>query len=133
MSKASQSNFPRDLALVGAGYWGKNLARNFNSLGALHTICDANADTLAGYGDEYSSVAKETGCENAFRNARIAKIAIAAPATLHYQLVKAALEAGKDVFVEKPLFLYLAHAEELVALAEKEGLMLMVGHLLQYH
>ena len=133
MSTVTKPSFSPDLALVGAGYWGKNLARNFNSLGALHTICDANAETLAGYGAEYASVAKETSFENTCRNARIAKIAIAAPAALHYRLVKAALEAGKDVYVEKPLCLDLAQAEELVALAEKEGLILMVGHLLQYH
>jgi UDP-2-acetamido-3-amino-2,3-dideoxy-glucuronate N-acetyltransferase len=124
---------PPDLALIGAGYWGKNLARNFLQLGCLHTICDANPSILAGYGSEYSGVARVTTVTDVFSNKGIAKVAIAAPAALHYRLTKEALLAGKDVFVEKPLCLELAEAEELVALAVASGRILMVGHLLQYH
>lgn len=125
--------YPRDLALIGAGYWGKNLARNFLALGALHTLCDASAKTLAGYGDGYAGVLKTARAEELWGNAAITKVAIAAPAVLHYSLVKTAMEAGKDVFVEKPLCLVEKEAEELVALAERTGRVLMVGHLLQYH
>ncbi len=124
---------PRDLALIGAGYWGKNLARNFNALGALHTLCDASQETLAGYGAEYGEVRKTSDLEAVWREAAVTKVAIAAPAVLHYELAKAALTAGKDVFVEKPLCLEEAQARELVALAEQVGRVLMVGHLLQYH
>lgn len=123
----------RDLALIGAGYWGKNLGRNFNALGALHTLCDASRETLAGYGAEYGEVRKTSDLEVVWQDAAITKVAVAAPAVLHYELAKAALTAGKDVFVEKPLCLEEAQARELVALAERAGRVLMVGHLLQYH
>jgi UDP-2-acetamido-3-amino-2,3-dideoxy-glucuronate N-acetyltransferase len=122
-----------DLALIGAGYWGKHLARNFLQLGSLHTICDASSSTLNAYGSEYSAVSKVTTLTDVFSNKGITKVAIAAPAALHYRLAKEALAAGKDVFVEKPLCLQLAEAEELVALAASCGRILMVGHLLQYH
>lgn len=126
-------NTQRSLALIGAGYWGKNLARNFNILGALHTICDANASTLATYGDDYAAVQKTLSIEDVFRNPAINRVAIAAPAAVHYNLARAALLAGKDVFVEKPLCLDAAQGMELVELAAKSGCILMVGHLLQYH
>ena len=124
---------PRDLALIGAGYWGKNLARNFNTLGTLRTLCDASPQTLAGYGAEYGEVRKTADVEAVWRDPAITKVAIAAPAVLHYDLAKAAMLAGKDVFVEKPLCLEETQAQELVALAERAGRVLMVGHLLQYH
>src|SRR5262245_16139833 len=99
----NKSEFSRDVALIGAGYWGKNLARNFNNLGALHSLCDANDQVLAAYGADYSAVKKVSDPQTVFGDPAITKVAVAAPAILHYQLVKAALEAGKDVFVEKPL------------------------------
>jgi UDP-2-acetamido-3-amino-2,3-dideoxy-glucuronate N-acetyltransferase len=129
----STSEFPRDLALIGAGYWGKNLARNFNALGALHVLCDAHSATLAGYGDEYATVHKCLAVAEVWRDPTVTKVAIAAPAARHYELAKAALQAGKDVFVEKPLCLDPREAEELVQLAAGLGRVLMVGHLLQYH
>jgi UDP-2-acetamido-3-amino-2,3-dideoxy-glucuronate N-acetyltransferase len=123
----------RDLALVGAGYWGKNLARNFHALGVLHTLCDRSAATLQAYGTDYAGVRRCQDFDEVLRDAAITKIAIAAPAALHYPLAKAALLAGKDVFVEKPLCLELADAEDLVAVADRHKRVLMVGHLLQYH
>jgi UDP-2-acetamido-3-amino-2,3-dideoxy-glucuronate N-acetyltransferase len=123
----------KQLALIGAGYWGKNLARNFHSLGVLHTICDASSATLDTYGSDYAGVQKTTDPNTLFANPVIKQIAIAAPAVLHYQLVKNALSAGKDIFVEKPLCLDTDQAEELVKLADVQGRILMVGHLLQYH
>ena len=129
----SPANNGRDLALIGAGYWGKNLARNFHALESLHTICDANEATLAAYGAEYSAVSKVSQFAAVLQNPVITKVAIAAPAAAHYELVKRALEAGKDVFVEKPLCLGLREAAELGQLAVRCGRILMVGHLLQYH
>lgn len=123
----------RDLALVGAGYWGKNLARNFHALGALHTLCDRSAEILAGYGSDYAAVKKTGSFDDVLADAAVTKVAIAAPAAFHHRLAKAALLAGKDVYVEKPLCLDVSEAEELVMLAEKHGRILMVGHLLQYH
>src|SRR4051812_19505113 len=94
-----------NLALIGAGYWGKNLARNFHQLGVLHTICDAHAETLAGYGADYAGVRREPSFECVAADSAITRVAIAAPAALHHDLARAALLAGKDVFVEKPLCL----------------------------
>jgi len=126
-------NFSCDLALVGAGYWGKNLARNFNELGALHTVCDSVQATLDTYDAGYHGVQKTKTFKSVLESKSITKVAIAAPAALHYELAKAALLAGKDVYVEKPLCLEVAQGQELIELAEKQERVLMVGHLLQYH
>ena len=121
------------LALIGGGYWGKNLARNFLSLGALHTICDPSQDTLNSYGPDYANVKKIASYKDVLADAAISQVAIAAPATLHANLVRQALLAGKHVYVEKPLCLSITEGEELTELARKCNLTLMVGHLLQYH
>src|SRR5438445_409510 len=129
----NDNSHSRQLALIGAGYWGRNLARNFNQLQALHSICDSNEPILASYGPEYSEVKKTPDVAAVLGDPAITRVAIAAPAALHYRLVKASLEAGKDVFVEKPLALDAQEGMELVRLAQKHDRILMVGHLLQYH
>lgn len=121
------------LALVGAGYWGKNLARNFHALGSLKTLCDRSRDILDSYGAEYADVQKSTSFDDVLADPEITRVAIAAPAALHHRLAKAALLAGKDVYVEKPLCLDTSDAEDLVAVAREQNRILMVGHLLQYH
>lgn len=123
----------RKLALIGAGYWGKNLARNFHALGALHTLCDLSTAVLDSYGPNYAEVEKTGSFESVFENPSINQVAIAAPAAFHHQLAKAAILGGKDVYVEKPLCLRVEEAEELVELARERSRILMVGHLLQYH
>lgn len=132
-SESTTTARQRTLALIGAGYWGKNLARNFHGLGVLHTICDSARAILDSYGADYGDVQKSTEPEHVFANQAITQVAIAAPAVLHYRLARAALEAGKDVFVEKPLCLDVAEARALAALAESRQRVLMVGHLLQHH
>lgn len=119
------------VAHVGCGYWGKNLARNFAELGALATIVDGDAETAA-------RVAKETGAriatfEDVIADPAIVAISLATPAETHFTLAMRALEAGKHVYVEKPLALAPADAETLIAEAARRNLRLMVGHLLQYH
>jgi len=123
----------KNTALIGAGRWGKNLARNFYQLGALHTICDANESLLDSYQENYSGVALTSSTNAVFSNPEIKRVVIAAPAIQHYVLAKEALLAGKDVYVEKPLCMNVKEAEELIAVAEKQDKILMVGHLLQYH
>ncbi|HEX2135054.1 MAG TPA: Gfo/Idh/MocA family oxidoreductase [Microvirga sp.] len=119
------------VAVVGCGYWGKNLVRNFAELGALEALVDVhqpNVDALiASHGGRSLSL------EAALVDPAIEAVAIAVPAALHYALAKRSLEAGKHVFVEKPLALEVAQASELCALAERLDRRLMVGHLLQYH
>jgi UDP-2-acetamido-3-amino-2,3-dideoxy-glucuronate N-acetyltransferase len=121
------------IAVFGCGYWGKNLVRNFHALGALKMVCDPAEPGRATAKQIAPGVVIADNFEGALADQSISAIAIAAPAALHYSLVKAALTAGKDVFVEKPLCLDVREARELVALADKVGKVLMVGHLLQYH
>jgi UDP-2-acetamido-3-amino-2,3-dideoxy-glucuronate N-acetyltransferase len=123
----------RDVAVVGAGYWGKNLARNFHELGALRTICDSSPGALAEYGGGYVDVIREPQFERVLRDPAVRRVAIATPAVTHHRMARACLEAGKDVYVEKPLCVRVAEAEDLVQLAQERKLVLMVGHLLHYH
>lgn len=123
------------VACVGTGYWGKNLVRNFYNLKnvQLHYICDANRATLDKLSPQYPGVKLETDFDKVLLDDAVKAVVIATPGPAHYPLAKAALEAGKHVFVEKPLTLLPEHAYELVSLSESRGLVLMVGHLLEYH
>lgn len=122
-----------EIAVVGAGYWGKNLVRNFADLGALGTVCDVSPELLNGLKAQYPDCRYLSFYEDVLHDPSIAAIAVATPAETHAQLVRAALLAGKDVFVEKPLCLSLVEGAELVALARERQRILMVGHLLWYH
>lgn len=121
------------IAVIGAGHWGKNLVRNFDSLGVLSAVCDENAVLLEKLGREYTGVQFFRSPAKVFSSRDINAVAIATPAETHYALAKEALLKGKDVFVEKPLSLSVAEGMELNRLAREKGRVLMVGHLLQYH
>ncbi len=120
------------IAVVGCGYWGKNLVRNFHKLGDLKVLCDVSDASLSLLAKQYDLEACKS-YEDVLDRPDIDAVAIATPAAQHYAMVKAALLAGKDVFVEKPLSLQLAEGEELVEIARKKNRVLMVGHLLYYH
>jgi UDP-2-acetamido-3-amino-2,3-dideoxy-glucuronate N-acetyltransferase len=122
-----------NVAVVGVGYWGRNLVRNFHNLGALATLCDAEAAIEASCRLEYESVRFCRDFNVVLSDPSITAVALATPAVTHYEMTRAALEAGKDVFVEKPLAIAVKHGEELVALAETKRRILMVGHILRYH
>ena len=118
-------------ALIGCGRWGRNIARVLARLDSLEVIVDPTHDVVKPYADSLG--VRYADClHEAFRN-NIDAVAIAAPAIDHYQLARRALEAGKPVFVEKPLALELTDASALAMLARDRDLPLMVGHLLQYH
>lgn len=119
------------IAVIGTGYWGRNLVRNFASLGALSAVSDVD-EAVAGAQAELHGV-KAMSFYEVLGDQAIDAVAIAAPAAEHFALAKAALGAGKHAYVEKPLALDVTEAEALCELAEREGLTLMVGHLLQYH
>jgi UDP-2-acetamido-3-amino-2,3-dideoxy-glucuronate N-acetyltransferase len=121
------------VAVVGAGYWGKNLVRNFHSLNALGAICDSDLERLGAFKQQYPSARMYADYSEVLREKTIRAVAIATPAEAHADAVKEALLAGKDVFVEKPLCLSVEEGEALVALAKKNDRILMVGHLLWYH
>jgi UDP-2-acetamido-3-amino-2,3-dideoxy-glucuronate N-acetyltransferase len=120
------------IAVIGSGYWGKNLVRNFSELGALAAVCDSRPETLARVAQQYGVPTYASPTEVLTR-ADIEAVVIAAPAAQHYELSKAALLAGKDVYVEKPIALRVGDGEELVALAAHRQRILMVGHILEYH
>ncbi|MCD6535375.1 MAG: Gfo/Idh/MocA family oxidoreductase [Deltaproteobacteria bacterium] len=121
------------LALIGGGYWGKNLVRNFHSLGVLSAVCDRDEDAIQRTRKQYPDLLVTPSFSDILNNPAIKAVAIATPAELHYLHAHEALLAGKDVYVEKPLALDQKHASELVALAREQKSILMVGHLLQYH
>ena len=125
------TKMPR-LAVVGAGYWGKNLVRNFHALGALQMVCDVKEETLNRTRQE-CGVATTTEYGAVLDDDGIQAVVIAVPAVDHYRLAKLALEAGKHVFVEKPLALRCDEGRQLVELAKERKLTLMVGHILEYH
>src|SRR5713226_9774944 len=121
------------VAVVGVGYWGKNLVRNFHELGALEALCDADPPAEATCRSRYEGVKFEADYTKLLSDPSVEAVALATPAVTHYEMVKAALEAGKDVLVEKPLATDVKHGEELVKQAEAKGRILMVGHILRYH
>ncbi len=121
------------VACIGAGYWGKNLVRNFHQLGALDTICDLSESALAALREPYPDVRLTPSVTEVLARPEIEAVVIAAPAEQHHRLVRQALLAGKHVFVEKPLALRAEEGADLVQLAERAGRILMVGHILEYH
>jgi len=122
-----------NISVIGTGYWGKNLVRNFNELGVLHTICDSNPSTLSSFQKQYPIVEVQCSFQKVLQNPDIDAVVIATPAETHFKMAKMALLANKHVFVEKPLALFVNEAEELHQLALTQGLKLMIGHILLYH
>ena len=121
------------VGLVGLGYWGPNLARNFDDLADLRWMCDASPDALERYGARYPQTRTTTSFDDLLEDPELDAVVVATPAVTHYELSKRALEAGKHVFVEKPPGMSGAEAEDLVATAEASGVVLMPGHILLYH
>lgn len=123
----------KNIAVVGCGYWGKNLVRNFSQLGALHTVCDVSPALLAEAAALYPEARMEPDFGKLLADPEVRGLVIASPAAQHHDMARKALLAGKEVFVEKPLALTVNEGQELVDLAEENGRILMVGHLLEYH
>ena len=118
------------VGLVGCGYWGKNLLRNFFELDALGAVCDA----LPAHRELARSMAPGVTLFSDYQellDSDVDGIAIATPAVTHFDMAMQAIAAGKDVFVEKPLSLNVAQGLELVK--NKRDRILMVGHILEYH
>jgi len=135
------SIFPRDLSVepvrigvVGLGYWGPNLIRNLNELeGAdLRWICDLDQSRLDMFGRRYPTVRATREFDDLLLDPELDAIAIATPVSTHYPLGLAALEAGKHVFIEKPLASSVAEAQQLQSVAARSGLTLMPGHTFLY-
>jgi len=121
------------IGLIGCGYWGKNIARNLHQMGLLGAVCDPSPKVLESVPKLYPGALATNSIDDLLKSTEIDAVAIASPAALHAKTAKAALLAGKDVFVEKPLALDVKEAKGLLALAKKKKRVLMVGHILQYH
>ena len=121
------------VGVAGLGYWGPNLARNFDELGDLAWICEADGERLAAYAIRYPDADHTSSYEEMLADASLDAVVISTPVPTHYELAKQALEAGKHVFVEKPPAMKGSEIDELVSIAEERDLVLMPGHLLLYH
>jgi predicted dehydrogenase len=121
------------VGLAGLGYWGPNLARNFDDLADLAWLCDVSPDLVDRYGVRYPNAATTDRFDDLLEDSSVQAVVIATPVSTHYDLARRALSAGKHVFVEKPPALTGGEADELVALAEEQELVLLPGHLLLYH
>ncbi|MCG5539904.1 MULTISPECIES: Gfo/Idh/MocA family protein [unclassified Halorhodospira] len=130
-TEAAQAATPR-VAVIGAGGWGRNLVRNLHELGALHAVVEVNAENLRQVQTICPDVPTYTDTAAALADPQLDAVAIATPVATHYEVVRQALEADKDVFVEKPLTPDPTQAWHLVERAEQRGRLLMVGHLLLF-
>ncbi len=128
----SDAQLPR-VAVIGSGYWGKNLVRNYAQLGALRLICDKNETILDQFRRQYPQVDTCLTLGEILPREDIDALVIATPAETHFTLAREAIMAGKHVYVEKPLVLDEREGRELIAMADKRKTILMVGHLLQFH
>ena len=120
------------VAVIGSGYWGKNLVRVFHELGCLQLVCETRDSSRQEVEARYRVQTTDDFC-SVVHDSGIDAVVIAVPAAQHYALAKQALEAGKDVYVEKPLALRSSEGVELTELARRTGRVLMVGHILEYH
>jgi predicted dehydrogenase len=119
------------VAVIGCGHWGKNLIRKFSGLGVLACVNDVNADAANAVASEFDTEVWDL--DQIMRSPEISAVIVASLAQSHTELCLAALKAGKHVFVEKPIALTREDAIAIKDEAVKQGLTLMVGHLLQYH
>jgi predicted dehydrogenase len=126
---------PVRVGVVGLGYWGPNLARNFDRLAdtELAWLCDESADRLAGHAQGFPGVRTTTVFEELLADEALDAVVLATPVPTHAALARRVLEAGKHCFVEKPLAQSVEEAEQVLAAADTAGRVLMVGHLLEYH
>jgi len=123
-----------NVGVIGCGYWGPNLIRNFNSHPdcKVKTVCDLDEERLAHMKSLYANVATTTDVDDLINDEEIQAIVIATPVDLHYELGRKSLMAGKHTFIEKPMTSCAKHSRELVAMAKERGLTLMVGHTFIY-
>ena len=135
MTKKSQSSGTESpsIAVIGGGYWGKNLVRNFHNLNALKMVSDRSEAILSSLKDQFKDLETCLALTDVLTRDDIEGVVIATPAETHFNIARESLLAGKHVYVEKPLVLIEEEGHELIYLAQKNSRVLMVGHLLQYH
>ena len=121
------------VAVIGCGVWGRNIVRNFYNLNVLDTVCDIDEENRKKILEMYPGVKVTDNLNEIINNKEITGVAVVTPSHTHFKMVKAMLEAGKNVYVEKPISTVADEAKVLTDLAEEKGLVLMVDHLLLYH
>jgi UDP-2-acetamido-3-amino-2,3-dideoxy-glucuronate N-acetyltransferase len=121
------------IAVLGCGLWGRNIVRNFYNLNALGMVCDLDEENLAKVREQYPDVKTTRDFNDILNSDEITAVCVVTPSHTHFKFVKAMLEAGKHVYVEKPISTVAQEARDLADLADSKGLVLMVGHLLLYH
>jgi UDP-2-acetamido-3-amino-2,3-dideoxy-glucuronate N-acetyltransferase len=121
------------IGVIGLGYWGKNIFRNFYEMGIIRTACDFNPRVIEEYKRGFDDISYTVSVEDVLSDPAVKAVSIATPAITHCDITKKSLLAGKDVFVEKPLALTSEEGSQLMDLAVKKKKILMVGHILQYH
>lgn len=121
------------VAVIGAGHWGRNLIRDFRDLGALRLVCDSNKAALEAIAGAYPGIKTAADLSEVLADPEIKGVALATPAPSHAKLALMVLEAGLDVFVEKPLALSMDDGLAMVRMAANKGRILMVDHLLNRH
>lgn len=121
------------IAVIGCGVWGRNIVRNFYNLNVLEIVCDLDENNLQKVREQYPGVKTTKDFNEILNNPEITAVAVVTPSHTHYKVVKSMLEAGKNVYVEKPISTVAQEAKDLTELAHEKGLVLMVGHLLLYH
>jgi len=122
------------IGVIGYGYWGPNIVRNFSTANGSEVImvCDMNQQALKKIKKAYPQINVTDNIDELIKNPEVDAIAIVTPVFTHHELAKKALEAGKSVFLEKPFTYTVAEAEELIELAAKKNLKLMVDHTFLY-
>jgi len=123
----------KKIAVIGCGYWGKNLVRNFHELNSLYAICDSDEKILKSFKEKYPDTLILNDYSTLLKDTKVEGFVISTPAVTHYSVAKGALIAGKDVYVEKPISLNYKEGKELVKTAKEKKKILMVGHILEYH
>ena len=123
----------KNIGIIGAGYWGLNLVRNFNKIGALKIVADTDIRRKKNVSDISNSLNFTTDYKSILKDNSIGAVVISTPAKTHYKLVTEALNANKHVFVEKPVCLDLENGKKILKLSKKMKKKVMVGHLMLYH
>ncbi len=118
------------IGVIGYGYWGVNIVRNFSSIesGKVVSICDVNREALGKASKLFPGTEVTSDCREVATSPNVDAVAVVTPVSTHFELAKLALQNGKHIFVEKPFTANVRQAEELLELADKKGLLIMVDH-----